>query len=460
MRDGIIVAAQLTIVAAHVLLALYLVAWFHPLGPKRVTVTLRVAGVAFFLFGATSRLAAGYESATLFASLAVPEAICGLLFGYLVVCKLDMRITTEAQVAAAADVEFVKAVMDNSITSIAVIDEDGVVLGWNRTAVDTFGYTREDAIGTPISDLIVPPAWRVQHLAGLAMQRKGKRGPVIGRSVEVKARCKNGASIPVELSIQALDFHGQRRYVGFMRDLTNKVAVQDRYRRLLEAATESESNERMRIADELHDDVVQVMVAAMLQLDTVKYKLGDDPLGERLSQAIGTLRLATERTRSLMFDLHGHALGGGLCGALTDLCDTADFAEFECSVDCSTNPVDPLLEELLFRTIREALFNSRKHSRAERLRVTVHTYDDRIEASVSDDGVGFVLNDQRRQSRVDFHRGIPGMIERVQIAGGQLDVFTSPGIGCTIFITIPNRPGLNDLPRPFVAADADVVAHG
>ena len=59
------------------------------------------------------------------------------------------------------------AMLEAAHDAIVSMGADGVVLEWNPAAVRTFGYSREEAVGRELAELIVPPAQRVAHRAGL-----------------------------------------------------------------------------------------------------------------------------------------------------------------------------------------------------------------------------------------------------------------------------------------------------
>ena len=92
------------------------------------------------------------------------------------------------------------------------------------------------------------------------------------------------------------------------------------------------------------------------------------------------------------------------------------------------------LESTIYRIVQEALTNVAKHSRAENVRLSVLERDGSIEVSVEDDGVGF----DPRAEHPGF--GLPGMRERVAMAGGSFELTATPGMGVKVRAVIPVPP--------------------
>jgi hypothetical protein len=94
-------------------------------------------------------------------------------------------------------------------------------------------------------------------------------------------------------------------------------------------------------------------------------------------------------------------------------------------------------EELFYRTIQEAMANLRKHSRAKHVSVTLTRRRATLSGGVADDGRGFVLSETVTRADHPLHMGLETMIERVRLAGGELDIDSSPGEGTRISFEIP-----------------------
>src|ERR1700682_1576393 len=100
-----------------------------------------------------------------------------------------------------ADLEASAAVLDSALDCIITMNADGRVIEFNAAAERTFGYTKADAIGRALTDLIIPPPLRDAHRAGLARYLATGEGPLIGKLIEITAVRSDGTEILVELAV-------------------------------------------------------------------------------------------------------------------------------------------------------------------------------------------------------------------------------------------------------------------
>jgi len=124
--------------------------------------------------------------------------------------------------------ERTRLILDRSHEAYIGMDDLGIVTHWNAAAETMFGWKRSEATGRELAKLIIPNDLRAAHTAGLKRFRETGYGPMIGSRTEVIARHRDGAEIPVELSITCVEeADGGYAFHGFVRDITE--------RRLLEA---------------------------------------------------------------------------------------------------------------------------------------------------------------------------------------------------------------------------------
>ena len=207
----------------------------------------------------------------------------------------------------------------------------------------------------------------------------------------------------------------------------------------LEAAQEEE---RRRIAADIHDDSIQVMSAADLQLQMLEREIEDPGQRKLVGEIIETIRLAIDRLRHLLFELRPPALDqDGLAGALREyLKQTAADAGFDFElIDEMRVDAPPEVRATLFRIVQEAITNVRKHAQASRVEVRLETIDAGVSAKVTDDGRGFDPSEKDRPE--PGHLGLLAMSERAELAGGWCRVDSSPASGSTVTCWLPTgRP--------------------
>jgi two-component system, cell cycle sensor histidine kinase and response regulator CckA len=116
-----------------------------------------------------------------------------------------------------------RAILDSALDCIITIDATGRVREFNPAAERVFGFTRAEAIGQELAQLIVPPRMREQHRKGLARYLQTGEGPLLGKRIEISALCRDGSEILVELAITPVKINGSLLFTSYLRDITERV---------------------------------------------------------------------------------------------------------------------------------------------------------------------------------------------------------------------------------------------
>ena len=127
-----------------------------------------------------------------------------------------------------------QSVLDTALDGVVVMSVEGRIIGWNRIAERTFGWTAGQALGQQLSELIIPPSYREAHEGGLNHYLATGEGPVLNRHIEVMGLHRDGTEFPVELSVTASEQFGDKLFVGFLRDISERKAEAERQRRILQ----------------------------------------------------------------------------------------------------------------------------------------------------------------------------------------------------------------------------------
>ncbi|OYQ32768.1 hypothetical protein CHU95_18630 [Niveispirillum lacus] len=136
-----------------------------------------------------------------------------------------------------------RSILDTALDCIISIDEDGHILEFNPAAERTFGWSRAEAVGQRLSDLIVPAHHRHRHDSGLTRMKLGGAGAMLGRRVEIEALRRDGSLFPVELAVTTVPLGPGQRYTAYLRDITERHLA------------EHEIWEKTRILDSMMDNV-------------------------------------------------------------------------------------------------------------------------------------------------------------------------------------------------------------
>lgn len=142
------------------------------------------------------------------------------------------------------------AVIDVALDCIIMMDEAGLVVEFNQAAEKTFGYTRTEAVGSHLSDLIIPEDLRNAHKNGLATYLKTGAHKVLNQRIEVPAVNKSGDKLLVELAISPVEFKGSTYFSAYLRDITDAKAAEEQLRA---------SEERFQLLFDLSPDAIVVI---------------------------------------------------------------------------------------------------------------------------------------------------------------------------------------------------------
>jgi PAS domain S-box-containing protein len=148
------------------------------------------------------------------------------------------------------------AIFDSAMDSIISIDHAGKIIEFNPQAERTFGYKRDEVIGQPLDELIIPPALRSRHRAGLARYLATGVSSIIGKRVELTAMRSDGSEFPVELSLTSISTNTQPMFTAYLRDLTEQKKQQESRRRSRDL---EEQNLRIQEANRLKSEFLANM---------------------------------------------------------------------------------------------------------------------------------------------------------------------------------------------------------
>lgn len=210
---------------------------------------------------------------------------------------------------------------------------------------------------------------------------------------------------------------------------------EDRGIRLLE-------EERRRIARDLHDGPIQVLINLSMRLQIIqRLMLADITLAEQELERIQQRLIGSiNEIRQLIYDLQPVAIDEiGLVVAITSLFDRM---KQETGLTCILTVDDGLQSQLValtpartigvYRLIQEALSNIRKHAKAQTVAIRVSAEDSQLKLLIEDDGIGFDPS-----TRLPGHFGLDTMMERAEYMGGTGAIDSTPGMGTRLTFLLP-----------------------
>lgn len=177
-----------------------------------------------------------------------------------------------------------KAIIDNIVAAFVAMDVRGLCVEWNQHAEKTFGWTRQEALGEPVADLIIPPELRALHWAGLKHYAEYGDGPILNRRIEVYARHKDGTTFPCTVTIVPLPWKGQPLFAGFIVDVSHQKEMLAK----LKASYEQTAREMVQ------------RIKAETKVEHLEQVLGGGPMPARTeaSLAVEKLKEVAERIQN------------------------------------------------------------------------------------------------------------------------------------------------------------------
>jgi signal transduction histidine kinase/ligand-binding sensor domain-containing protein len=200
--------------------------------------------------------------------------------------------------------------------------------------------------------------------------------------------------------------------------------------------------ERTRIAQDLHDTLLQGLFSASMQLHVAKNTLPEEsPAGLRIGRVLELMKTAIEEGRNTVRGLRSVQqdlpdLGNAFSQIVNEIPGPSDV-KFRVLTNGSARPLHPVVQDEVYRIGREAILNAFRHASANAIEVSLYYQSKRFRLLVRDDGCG-LDPDVQRFGR-EGHFGLPGMQERAERVGGQLRVLSRPGAGTDVELTISGK---------------------
>jgi len=136
--------------------------------------------------------------------------------------EIALRLTTHE---LDADRTRMRAIVESALDAIVVMESSGAIVEFNPAAELLFGYTRDQAIGRPLRDLLVPHAYRAAHTAAVARNVATGESSILDQRLRLPALRADGTEVPIELTVTRTEVGGAVTFIGFLRDLSAELAL-------------------------------------------------------------------------------------------------------------------------------------------------------------------------------------------------------------------------------------------
>ena len=339
-----------------------------------------------------------------------------------------------------------RTVIREAALGIALIDKRGRVIEGNPALLAMLGYAPEELRGMEFT--------RINHPENAETSWENFQKLVTGKQdvcrVETRYIRKDGWIGWGRQSISLVrEAGGKPQFaIALFEDITERRESEDKIRtyqkQLQSLASElslTEERERRRLATVLHDHIAQLLVLAKGKFE----KMQESTLYRSLAKPMEEIRRLIEEsiryTRSLVFELSPPILYDlGFEPAMDWLAEHMQ-REYDLAVavedDEQPKPLDNEARILLFRAVRELLFNVLKHSQASCAKVRMHRDGDHLRVIVEDNGVGFAPDKLAAPSGKIEGFGLFSIRERLNYFGGRMEIESTPGEVTRVILTLP-----------------------
>lgn len=218
---------------------------------------------------------------------------------------------------------------------------------------------------------------------------------------------------------------------------------QSLYRLYVKETGTAVTEERTRIACEIHDGLVQSLAGVNFKLDLCQQLIRKNPKASlaTIKESKAQLKLAIQEARQVIFNLRPlHYDKMELIPALKNYLksyETQSRIKADFSVAGDEQILFPRTKIFLFRIIQEALSNVRKHAKATGVSIQLEIDLERLRVTIIDNGVGFDMDAVLRDPEKWDHFGIKGILERARLVGGEGHISSTKGQGTKVIVEVP-----------------------
>ena len=382
----------------------------------------------------------------------------------------DITERKQAEEALGESEERFRLAFENASIGICLVDTEGRLTKVNPQMSEIFGYSQEELEAMTVNDITHPEYLDVSP----RFIQRASSGEITQFDLEKQYIHKNGHIIWGQVTSSLVrDIRDEPLYfISHVKDITERKQAEEALRRAhdeLELRVEErtaeliraneklsrsekelrllssqlltvQEDERARIAGDLHDSIGQSLSVAKFKTREISGYL-DKGVVEETAESCGILvsviQDCIQEVREICMDLRPSLLDDlGILVTINWFC--REFQELypgisiESELSVEERQVPESLKIVIYRLLQEALNNIAKHSKADRVLVTVRRKDNTLELDIEDNGRGFDLEEVLSVESTKRGLGLGSMRERTGLSGGSFSIKTAKGAGTVV----------------------------
>jgi PAS domain S-box-containing protein len=334
-----------------------------------------------------------------------------------------------------------RSIFESTTLGIKVLDLDGNILQTNSSFQRMIGYTESELFGNNFQDFIHPddvnrasklfhglkvsgiPFFRFEHRA------VHKDGPIVWVKTIFSVVRKGGGD------------DGPAFMVGIVENITEQKRIEMEMAELNSRLQNSMELERLRLAQELHDNPMQALYSAIYRIEELR-AMADPQLKAALEKINDDIKMVLQGLRATAKELRPPTIFNfGLENAIRSHTDDFEDKHPEIKISLSLAHDRQLLPEkvrlALFRVFQQSLVNILRHAEATEVKVRFSFDAEEARLEITDNGKGFEVPANWIEYVRQGHYGLAGAAERVNTLGGTLQVESQPGSSTIVRVVIP-----------------------
>lgn len=354
----------------------------------------------------------------------------------------DMTQRKEAEERIRQSEARFRTIFYGAAVGIELVDLEGHLLEFNPAIGKIFGYSHKELRQSIASDTHHP----ANVVVNSSVFEEFKTGKRIFYYAEKPFVHKDGHPIWGRLTVNLVnDANGEPQFlIGMIEDVSEQKQMESELVELKRRLMEGRESERLHLAQELHDGPIQDLYGLTYDFSALEQAIPEDTDPELIEKMSGLARKVINTLRSISGELRPPALAPfGLQKAIQSHIEEFQKSNSDLRVNLELMPDGNSLPEQVrlafYRIYQTSFTNIVRHAEADQATIRLTLDEENVILEVEDDGKGFVVPSRWITLARGGHLGIVGAAERAEALGGKFEVYSAPGKGTRIRVTIPRN---------------------